>query len=305
MTSGKINPEPTVFFGSGPVAARSLELLLEHTPVEVVITKPRPPHHKGDVPVLALAEARGLRVITAANKAELNQRIAEESFQSRYAVLIDFGIIVSQAVIDTFELGIINSHFSLLPHLRGADPITWSIANGDETTGVSLMCVDEGLDTGTLITSRTLHLEPTDTTISLTEKLIDLSDALIQEYVPRYLAGDITPHNQPHPDRATYSRKLTKDDGRIDWNDSAVSIERKIRAFIEWPQSRARFAGLDVIITRAHVVPGAGTPSTYHLEGNEFIVYTGDQALSIDALKPAGKKEMPIQAFLAGYRSKL
>ncbi len=124
---------------------------------------------------------------------------------------------MSQRVIDAFPLGIINSHFSLLPHLRGADPITWSIANGDEKTGVSLMLVDTGLDTGKLITSRSLALDGTETTPSLTDKLITLSDELLQEYIPRYLAGDVSPRAQPHPDRATYARKLTKDDGRIDW----------------------------------------------------------------------------------------
>ena len=294
MTSGRTNS--CVFFGSGPVAAACLELLLKHTEVEAVITKPRAPHHRGSVPVLELAEHEKLPIFTASTKNELDAVIKNAKFHSNYAILIDFGIIVSRATIDAFPLGIINSHFSLLPHLRGADPITWAIANGDTKTGVSLMFVDTGLDTGKLLTQKTLHLAPDETTPSLTKKLIDLSDELLQSYIPRYLAGEISPKNQPHPDRATYSRKLTKADGVIDRSKSAAQIERKIRAFLDWPQSRTRLGDLDIIITQAHV----SSVKT------ELSLQCGDgQFLAIDALKPAGKKEMPAQSFLAGYRHKL
>ncbi len=296
MTSGKINQ--TVFFGSGPVAAKCLELLAKHTEIEVVITKPRPPHHRGDVPVITLAEKLGLPILTAGNKKELDALVTSPSHQfvSEYAILIDFGIIVSQKVIDMFPRGIINSHFSLLPKLRGADPITWAIANGDEKTGVSLMLIDEGMDTGKLITQKTLHLAPNETTPSLTKKLILLSDELIQEYVPRYIDGDIMPHNQPHPDRATYSRKLTKADGIIDTSQPAADIEHRIRAFLDWPQSRITLGSVEVIITNAHVSSQETDLSIKCGDGN-FLV--------IDSLKPLGKKEMPREAFLAGYKHRI
>lgn len=303
MNSGKT--EQTVFFGSGPVAARSLALLLEHTTVEVVITKPAAAHHKGPVPVLELARKHNLPIFTVQNRSELDTLMTDHQFVSRYAILIDFGIIVSQNVIDVFPMGIINSHFSLLPHLRGADPITWSIVNGDKKTGVSLMLVDAGLDTGKLLTYRTLHLKGNETSPSLTTNLIALSDNLLREFIPHYLAGSIAPKNQPHPQRATYSRKLTKQDGVIDWGLPAEQIERNIRAFIEWPQSRTQLNGLDVIITGAKVVNGNGTPGAYAVNGKELIIYTGKKALSVQNLKPAGKKEMPVTAFLAGYGDKL
>lgn len=291
MTSGET--EKAVFFGTGPVAARCLELLAKHVEIEAVITKPRPPHHKGAVPVLELAETLGLPTLTARNKAELDQLIASCTLTSRYAILIDFGIIVSRLVINYFPLGIVNSHFSLLPQLRGADPITWAIANGDEKSGVSLMLIDEGMDTGRLITQKSLYLAPNETTPTLTEKLIQLSDELLRGHLPRYLAGSITPRNQPHPDRATYSRKLTKADGQIDLTQPAANIERQIRAFLGWPGSRTKLGSLDVIITQAHV--------TRHEE--ELSLLCGDgNYLVIDRLKPAGKKEMPREAFLTGYK---
>ena len=295
----------TVFFGSGPVAAASLERLLLHTEIEAVITKPRLAHHKGTVPVLELAEQHGLPVFTVSSRSQLDDLVKTHHFLSQYGVLIDFGIIVNQATIDAFPLGIINSHFSLLPHLRGADPITWAIADGDDKTGVSLMLVDAGLDTGKLLTSKTLHLDHTETAPILTKRLIQLSDALIQEYVPLYLSGELIPRAQPHPDRATYSRKLTKADGIVDWNESATVIERKIRAFLGWPGSRTRLGDVDLTITQACVAKiGQATPGEIMFEKSRLFVGTGQDWLEILSLKPAGKKEMPIQAFLAGYRNK-
>lgn len=294
MTSG-IN-ERCVFFGSGPVAAACLELLVKHTVVEAVITKPRPAHHKGTVPVLEVAKKHNLPITTATSKTELDEVFARVKFTSRYAILIDFGIIVSKKIIDYFPLGIINSHFSLLPHLRGADPITWAIANGDEKTGVSLMLVDEGMDTGKLLTYRTLHIAEGETTPTLTDRLITLSDELLREYVPEYLAGTLVPKNQPHPDRATYSRKLTKQDGILDFTKPATQLEREIRAFIGWPQSRTTLGSIDVIITSASV----------SYSEKMLSIKCGDgKYLVINAIKPIGKKEMPAKAFLAGYRNRL
>lgn len=296
--SGKIN---IVFFGSGPVAARCLELLLQHFNVEAVITKPKPAHHKHDVPVLQLAQKYNLPILVASNKKELDEVINAHHFASDLAILIDFGIIISNHVINAFPLGIVNSHFSLLPHLRGADPITFAITGGDTKTGVSLMMIDEGMDTGKLLTSRTLHLNNTETSATLTERLINLSNELLAEYIPRYITGEVTPKNQPHPNRATYSRKLTKQDGFIDWTLSAEQIERNIRGYIEWPQSRATFNGLDVIITAARVIKAGGKPGEYIINGKQLMVYCGTDALLVQTLKPAGKKEMPVTAFLAGY----
>lgn len=278
------------------MAAACLELLLRHTAVEAVVTKPAPAHHKGSVPVVDVATAHAIPLLYAQNKKDLNDVITDANFASNYGILIDFGIIVSQQVIDAFSLGIINSHFSLLPRLRGADPITWAIVNGDEKTGVSLMLIDEGMDTGKLLTYRSLHIAQDETTPQLTERLITLSDQLLQEYLPRYLTGEIKPKNQPHPDRATYSRKLTKADGVVDWSEDAAVLARKIRGFQPWPQMRTRFGSVDVIITKAHVSPTETVLSKRCGDGNY---------LAIDTLKPAGKKEMPVKAFLAGYSSKI
>lgn len=302
----KKTSKTVVFFGSGPVAAKSLALLLENFWVEAVVTKPRAPHHKGSVPVLELAKSKNIPTLTASNRQELDKLITNNSFNSNIAVLIDFGIIVSQKVIDSFPLGIVNSHFSLLPKLRGADPITFAILNGDTKTGVSLMLIDEGMDTGKLITQKTYHMPDNVTTPELTDELIALSHQLISKYLPSYINGELQPRRQPHPDRATYTRKLTKSDGIIDWNKPAQQIEREIRAFQGWPGSRTSLFGKDVIITKAHAVPSDGTPGQVEIVNDTgiLIVYAESGYICIEELKPAGKKEMPVKAFLAGLHLK-
>jgi methionyl-tRNA formyltransferase len=282
-----------VFFGSGPVAEASLRSLADHFEIEMVITKAVPAHHKGTAPVEELAKKLNLPLLFANSKQELDELIEKQSFKSRAGVIVDYGVIVSQKVINTFPLGIVNSHFSLLPQWRGADPITFSILSGQEKTGVSLMVIEPSLDTGKLITQKVLHIAPDDTTPSLTDKLVALSNELLIDYLPRYIDGDITPKNQPHPDRVTFSRKLTKDDSILDFKKPAAELEREIRAFSGWPKSRATLHGHDLIITKAHV---SSEPKTT-LDSK-----CGDGLyLSIDELiGPSGRK-MDAKSFLNGY----
>ncbi len=299
----KLLSETVVFFGSGPVAAKSLELLLPHFDIEAVITKPRAEHHRGSVPVLELAEQENIPVFTVTNKKTLDELIARHSLQSRLAILIDFGIIVSQEVIDSFELGIVNSHFSLLPEWRGADPISFSILSGQPKTGISLMLLTAGMDEGPLLAQADYDLAKDETTPTLTTSLIELSDACLSTVLPAYVAGTAVAQPQTAATIATsripsYSRKLTKQDGVIDLRKPAAQLEREIRAFIDWPKSRTNLAGIDVIITQAHVGNEEDDDSALRLR-------TKDGYLTIDYLKPAGKKEMSAADFIRGYGSRL
>lgn len=299
--------ETIVFFGSGPVAAESLRLLQEHCAIEAVVTKPRQAHHKGDVPVIALAAELGLPIFTATNKRSLDDLFASNPVQSKLAVLIDFGIIVSQQIIDYFPLGILNSHFSLLPEWRGADPITFSLLSGQPRTGVSLMLLTAGMDEGPLLAQAEYEIAPTTDAIALTQDLIELSDAQIQAILPLYIAGTATSADQQAVSissisEPTYSRKLTKDDSILNWEKPAAELEREIRAFKEWPKSRTTFGELHVIITKAHVVEMVGIPGQTTVVDKVPLVFCGQQALALDSVKPAGKKEMTGEAFLAGYK---
>ncbi len=295
--------ETIVFFGSGPVAAESLRLLSQAFAIEAVVTKPRPPHHRGAVPVIESAEDLKLPVRTVSTRHELDALFDELPFTSRCAVLIDFGIIVSQKVIDYFPLGIINSHFSILPEWRGADPITFSILSGQKQTGVSLMLLVEAMDEGPLLSYGGYDLPPTITTPELTNNLIQLSFALLQHDLPRHLAGESKSAPQSVTGRAvSYSHKLTKENGALDWSKPAEQLEREVRAFIEWPKSYTKLQNLEIVITKSHVIDAAGTPGSTAIIDKQPVFFCSQQALAIDRLKPAGKKEMTGEAFLAGYK---
>lgn len=294
--------EPIVFFGSGPVAAESLRRLAKHFEIEAVITKPRAAHHKGDVPVLSLAEELGLPVHTVQDRRSLDALFAAASFQSRAGILVDFGIIVSQAIIDFFPLGIINSHFSLLPEWRGADPITFAVLSGQPETGVSLMLLTAGMDEGPILAYAPYAMPPDITTPELTDVLVELSDQLLAEIVPPYIAGEIQPQPQAAGQKATYSRKLTKADGVVDWHKPAAILEREVRAFAAWPKSHASLGGMPLILIQTHVLDASGPAGTTAIADKLPAVYCGEQALALDIVKPAGKQAMSGQAFLAGYK---
>jgi len=302
-----------VFLGSGPVAAESLRLLAQSFTIEAVITKPRPEHHKGSVPVLDLCageDAPTHNVITVTNKVELSEAVRAQQFASQLGVVIDFGIIISQDVIDAFPLGIINSHFSLLPQWRGADPITFSVLSGQNRTGVSLMRITAGLDEGPLLGVGVYEMDGSETTPVLTTNLIQLSNALLDKLLPLYVEKQLTRSQEEaasqlgYSAEPTFSRKLTKDDGILDFQKPAERLEREVRAYLGWPGSRTTVGERDIVITAAHILLPAerGQPGALWRDGKQFGFYTAEEVLAIDRLKPAGKQEMSAEAFLAGYK---
>lgn len=306
MTNSGTKPS-VVFFGSGPVAAASLELLLQDFIVEAVVTKPKPVHHKGDFPVIEVAKQHQIPTHTVSNKTELSTLMGHKPFTSPVGVLIDFGIIVSQDVIDYFPRGIVNSHFSVLPEWRGADPITFAVLSGQASTGVSLMLLVEAMDEGPLLTYGEYQLSADITAPKLTENLIELSHSLLKNILPDYLADPrfITRPQSVTGRKTSYSHKLTKNDGDIDWHKSATEIEREIRAYQGWPNSRTTLAGKIVTITKAAVVSQSGKPGTLHTDTGDLVVYCGQDALQILALKPAGKNEMTAESFINGHKQLL
>ena len=296
-------PESIVFFGSGPVATKSLAHLARTFPVEAIITKPATlqelKDHYALVPVYAVS-----------TKAELDDLLSQTQFTSSLGIVIDFGIIISQRAIDSFPKGIVNSHFSLLPEWRGADPLTFTILSGQQKTGISVMLLTAGMDEGPLLAQAPYEIPHGYTTPQLTEDLIELSAATLKEILPEYLAGTLAPQPQAAVSIAediepTYSRKLTKQDGLIDWHKSATVLEREIRAFIAWPKSYTTFAKREVIITAASVAHRSGAPGGIIIDGKQLFICCGEDALAIERLKPANKKEMTAAAFLAGYKNTL
>jgi len=284
-----------VFFGSGPVAAASLALLASNFAIEAVITKPKPSHHRGEVPVLEVAKRLGLPVFAAANKQELDELLAKKPAKSELAILIDFGIIVSRKIIDYFQLGIINSHFSILPEWRGADPITFAVLSGQTTTGVSLMLLVEAIDEGPLLAYGEYEMPADTTTPLLTQELIKLSQALLVETVPKYIAGELQPVAQSKTGReVSYSRKLVKADGMVDFGKPARQIEREVRAYQPWPKSQAKIFDHDVIITRARVAIDKGD--------GDLVISCQPGWLEVQELTAPSGRTMSGADFLRGYR---
>lgn len=282
-----------VFFGTGPVSLATLVGINQHFDIEAVITK-------ADRAVRSWAEDNAIKVVTVESKGDIDSTITKYNFESRVGLVVDFGIILSEQAINSFELGIINSHYSLLPLWRGADPISATILAGDTETGVSIMQIVAKMDEGDLIAQEKIVLDGTETIISLTDRLVQLSNKMLIEKLPQYLAGKIKPW--PQSGEATYSRKLTKADGSIDWAKPATQIEREIRAFLGWPGSYTTVAGRDVIITSAEVIEKSGEAGQAESIDKQLIIYCGEQALKVISIKPAGKREMTASEFLAGNK---
>jgi methionyl-tRNA formyltransferase len=226
--------------------------------------------------------------------------------ESQLAVLAAYGRIIPQSVLDQFPLGIINVHPSLLPLYRGSTPVEQAILDGATKTGVSIMQLTAGMDEGPIYKQKTVHLTGQESKAKLTSQLQQLGSELLTEVLPNIANGSLQPRSQPHPDRATYSRLLSKEDGVIDWNKSAEQLEREIRAFAGWPKSRTQLGGISLAITKAAVteMPGA-TPCKLMVEKKRLLIGTGNHWLEILAVQPDGKKDMKIEAFLAGYRNNL
>lgn len=304
-----------IFFGNGPVAAECLRKFVDSfgsAAIEAVVTKDRPVHHKDPAPVETLANELGIQVWFASSMSELDEVIVSKKPKSVVGIVIDYGVVIGKATIDYFEKGIINSHFSLLPEWRGADPITFSLLSGQEQTGVSIMLIDEGLDTGKLLAIAPLNIEKNDNSETLTSKLITLSNGMLTDVLPWYLEGkasavkqELAYENIPgfsEPPKVSHSRKLTKEDGNLLFTKTAAELEREIRAYSVWPKSKTTIGGISCTITSA-VTNSTELPSgEIRITDNKTLII-GCEAGSLEVLElqPAGKNKMPVSAFLNGY----
>lgn len=222
------------------------------------------------------------------------------------AVLVAYGRIISQTLIDIFPKGIINIHPSLLPKYRGPTPIETAILNRDHQTGVSIIQLTAGMDEGPIYAQKEIPINDTDTKFSLHQRIESAATDLFFDTLPLILDNSLSPKPQNN-DMATYSKLIQKSDAFIDWSNDAATIEAHIRAFLVWPQSKTMLGSIEVVITKAEATSDTlpGKPGDIHIDDHSLFITTGKGTLRILELKPLGKKEMPIQAFLAGYKSKI
>lgn len=294
-----------VFMGSPDFALPTLRALAQQYDVVGVATQPDRASGRGrelkPPPVKLLAQELNIPVI---QPEKLRQPEAMEQLRAwnpDLIVVAAFGQILRKDVLDLPLHGCINVHASLLPRWRGAAPINAAILHGDEETGITIMKMDVGLDTGPILTQRSIRLTREDTAGSVIEKLSQLGADLLIETLPDYLSGKIQPVPQPE-DGSTYAPMLKKEEGQLDFTRPAEELERRVRAFNPWPGAFMDFDGTLLKIHRAHVDPGAGEVGQRLIYQQQPAVGTGDGLLILDEVQPAGKKSMSGKSFLAGAR---
>ena len=217
-------------------------------------------------------------------------------------VVAAFGQILKKDVLEMPCYGCINVHASLLPRWRGAAPINAAILAGDEETGVTIMQMDVGLDTGPMLSKRSIRLTPTDTAGSVFERLSQLGADLLIETLPAYLAGELVPQPQPE-EGLTYAPMLKKEEGKLEFTHAADELERRIRAFNPWPGAFMDFDGAMLKVHRAHVEAGNVEVGQRLVVQNQPAVGARGGVLVLDEVQPAGKKSMSGKSFLSGARN--
>ena len=298
-----------VFMGSPAFAERSLRALLDNDfNVVGVISQPDRPAGRGrkvvSPPVAHLAQQRGLPLMQPESPHEPAPLETLRAWAPDVIVVAAYGAILRPALLQLPPFGCVNVHASLLPRHRGACPINQVILDGDQVAGVTIMRMDEGMDTGPILSQQSMPIDATDTAGTLTAKLAGLGAELVVETLPAYLRGDIDP--QPQDDsEATYTRMLCKADGRIDWKRPARDIWLRVRAFQPWPGTHTFWNGemLKIIETRPAAWGPAGMPPGLVVDvDGEPAVTTGDGVLLLKRLQLAGKKPMDGIIFMRGQR---
>lgn len=293
-----------IFFGTSDFSAPALEALIKAGfSLVAIITKPDKPGGRGqkliEPAVKKIAIQHKIKVFQPLKFRDIREEL--EALKPDAGVVVAYGKIIPQSVIDLFPKGLINTHASLLPKFRGPAPIEAAIREGEKETGITLMQIDAGMDTGPVYVMESVSLENANR-LDLYDRLSQLGSDMLVRYLPDILSGKLKPKAQNH-DQATVVSMISKADAPIDWLKPAAEIERVIRAHLGWPGSTAAIAGNEALITEAHVVEGTGEPGlAFKTDAKELAVFCGKDALVIDRLKPAGKKEMTGRAFLAGHK---
>jgi len=294
-----------VFMGSPDFAVPTLQVLARHHEVIGVVTQPDRGSGRGRTlkppPIKTLADELGLNVIQP-EKLRLPEAMEQlRRWSPDLIVVAAFGQILKADVLALPPLGCLNVHASLLPRWRGAAPIQAAILAGDSETGVTIMKMDQGVDTGEILNQRALKIEEDDTAGSLSARLSQLGEDLLTETLPLYLSGELKPQPQDG-NKATHAPMLKKEDGLLDFTKPAGELVRHVHAFNPWPGAYLAWNEGTLKVHQAHAETG-NTPQGQRLVyGGQPAVGTRGGILILDEVQPAGKKPMSGKAFLAGNR---
>ena len=300
-----------VFMGSPEFAVPTLKALAQNYPVVGIITQPDREAGRGRTltppPVKRLALELGLPIIQPEKLRQPEAMQQLQAWQPDVIVVAAFGQILRPAVLDLPRHGCVNVHASLLPRWRGAAPIQAAILHGDAQTGVTIMRMDAGVDTGPIINQRSLPILEDENSAKLSERLAQLGGELLLETLPAYLQGKLQPTPQNEA-LAAYCKMLTKEDGALDFTQSSTSLEHKVRAFQPWPGGFTTWQGQMLKIQHATAVQAQAlekivAPGEHVIFKGLPAIGTGDGLLVLNELQPAGKKPMSGKAFLQGTRN--
>ena len=286
-----------VFFGTPAFAEASLRALLgSGYDVAGVITQPDRPQRRSrstlvPPPVKLLAESAHLPVLQPDRPTGDLFLAALRRFNADIGVVVAYGHILRQPVLDTPRLGMVNVHASLLPRLRGAAPIQWAIANGDTETGVSIMRMDAGMDTGPVFARVATPIGPDETGGELTLRLAALGAEALLETLPDIARGTMKAEPQDAA-AATVAPKLDRESARIDWSAAPAQVARRIRAFDPVPGAWALLDGAEVKLAGARIAAGRGAPGEVLEAGERILVAAGAGAVEIASAQPAGKRKL-------------
>ena len=295
-----------VFMGTPDFAVPSLTRLLESHDVIGVVTQPdRPAGRKRRLrvsPIKSLARAAGIPIMQPSRIREAAAIEALRAWDADVFVVAAYGQILPQALLDLPAYGTVNLHASLLPRWRGAAPIQAAIKAGDSASGVTIMQVDAGLDTGPLLAKRGLPLADDETGGSLHDKLSRIGADLLAETLPRYLNGLIEPQAQDDA-LATYAPQIKKADGKINWTCSGAAIERLARAFTPWPGAYTSWHDAQLRILAGRIGEGSAEPGRVIEVDGDIAIGAGDGFFFPTRLQMAGKRPLDIADFVNGYRN--
>ena len=297
-----------LFMGSPEMAIPSFQAVMGTGNVVAVVTQPAKASGRGrkltPSPISREADAAGIEVMTPTTlkTPDLHNRLHQ--LKADIAVVVAYGKILPPEILAVPRLGCVNLHASVLPELRGAAPIQWAIARGYTETGVTLMQMDEGMDTGPVLMQRTTPIDQEETAADLGIRLAQMGADLLREGLPLLDRGEL-PAVRQDDSRATYAPLLTKADGLIDWTLPVDEIAKRVRGFYPWPGTYTMGPRGRLLIVKARALgekhqvrPGTITAA----DSKGIHIACGDGILNVLAVKPEGKREMTVREFLTGHR---